>query len=291
MLGAFLCLSQIAWTQQFEFFTARQGLGTAVQRAQQEGFADAQPFWIAYAGDLPVNFIRPRFDLATGRANYWIYALRSVQRDTTVFYAVVKLSFVGFQAMPLPGLPSPPGLLAQPLSSGWMDSDSLIVMLGQNQTYRDFRQNYPDSLPDLVTLGTGIMPGGTDLAVPLWVMMFSGSPQEPSTTMTCMAWRTSQGAESQCFSQPSGVGEEPVQGIQILPQPASEWVEVDLSEEWCKRVRKVQLLNLMGRSVYQWVPPLGLCRWRLSLPLTAGLYFLQVEAEGMLGRLPLVVFP
>lgn len=281
----------VGWGQQFEVFTARQGVAAALQRAQQDGFSDATLFWIVYAGELgqfPV--IRPQFDLASGEASYWVYGVRSAQRDTTLLYAVVKLSFIGYRAIPLTSVPAPPGMVMQPLPAGWMDSDSLVLLLRQEPTYLEFRQRYPDSVPDFVTLGMSMVPEVLDL-IPVWTVAFIGSPQDPATSMTCFAWRAERG-EVRCLSGPTGMEGSPAgASVRFFPQPASRWVEVELPELWCGQMRSAELYDLLGRQLFRWELLPGLCRYRLTLPPTAGMYLVRLTGEASYIQRPLVVLP
>ncbi len=284
----------VGWGQQLELFTARQGVNVALQRAQQEGFRDAALLGLSYIGQMgELSMIQPRFDLETGKANYWLYAVRSAQRDTTLLYAVIKLPFVGYQVIPLGGLPTlpGPGMGMQPLPATWMDSDSLVLLLRQNSLYRDFRQRYPDSLPDFVTLGVGMVPGVPGVLAPVWTVAFLGAPQEPNTSMTCFVWRA-QGAEVECFSGPVEVREDAAgASVRLFPHPASGWVEIELPEAWCGRVYRAELYDLFGRRLAWWRLQAESCRHRLSLPAVPGTYLVRLEGKEVRIQRPLVVMP
>ncbi|MCS6965297.1 MAG: hypothetical protein NZ473_00815 [Candidatus Kapabacteria bacterium] len=265
-LGAVLC----GEAQQLELFTARQGVSPVLERARRDGFPDARLQAVLYAGDLPVSSpISLRFDLETGRANLWVYGVNSTQRDTTVWYAAVKL-FVAFQVLPLPAIPLP---VQQPLPESWMDSDSLVLVLRENRTYTEFRQRYPDSLPDAVILATSVLPG-LPTVLPVWTMMFLGTPQELSTNMTCMVWKVGDQPQAECVHVVS-VQEPSAVGVRLFPQPARGWVEVELPQPWCGMVRRGWLEDMLGRRVQQWEWVPGQCRGRLLLPHAPGVYSLR----------------
>jgi|GEM_PF-1299677 len=269
-------LTTATWGQQgFEFFTARQGVSAVLQQAQRDGFAGAKPLWVAYLGSIPgVNLpITPRFDLEHGRANYWLYGVQA--GDSTPTYAVVRIQLVGFiaQRVPLPSLPG--GVLVQPLPATWMDSDSLVVLLRQNLAYQEFRQRYPDSLPDLVTLGMGVLPELTS-PVPLWTVSFLSEPQDPEANMVCTAYRVPDVGEGvECLQGPSSV--EPEADSQPRYELRSGMLLVELPPQWCVHSLTVRLLTLLGQEVARGVVPRGECRVRLRLPAVAvGAYVLQV---------------
>lgn len=275
--------------QQLELFTARQGSAPVLQRAQQDGFSDAVLVGVFYAGDVPAAVpLSPRFDLQTGKANYWGYAVRSPARDTLLLYVVVRVPFLGFQVFPVSGIGAIPGISSEPLPSWWMDSDSLVVLLQAEQSFAAFRSRYPDSLPDFVTLGMGMLPGmGSTL--PLWTVVFLGSPQEPSTTMTCTAWKASQTQQgAQCLGGPSGVGESTAENLRLFPQPASEWVMVEVAPSDCAGFSVLWLEDMVGRRLQQW--RWEGCRRQLKLRLSAGLYALVLSgSRGQLRHLLVVV--
>lgn len=275
--------------QQLEFFTARQGSSAVIQYAQREGFRDAVLVGVFYAGQIPTQQFSPRFDLETGKANYWGYAVRSAVRDTVLFYVAIRVPFLGFQVFPLSGLSSIPGISSEPLPTWWMDSDSLVILLRGEQNFRAFRRQYPDSLPDFVTLGMAMLPGMSS-AVPVWTIVFLGSPQQPSTTMTCTAWKTSETDHgTQCVGGPSAVEDRAAAAVKLFPQPASRWVAVDVASADCWGFSHIWLEDLLGRRLQQW--DWRGCQQRLELELSAGLYV--VVLSGSRGQLcyPLVVAP
>jgi|LJSS01.1.fsa_nt_gb hypothetical protein len=275
--------------QQLEFFTARQGATAALQKARQDGFADAQLQWVLFTGTVPAGVpLAPTFDLRTGRATMWVYAVRSSVRDTTLAYAVVKLPLVGFQAYGFAGLPAPPNLLQQPLPSWWMDSDSLVLLLNSSPTYAEFRQRYPDSLPDFVTLGMAPLPAAPTVTVPLWTVVFLGSPDDPTTSMTCTAWKTPETQGTDCM-QAVSVGAEPVAEVRLFPQPAREWVELEMPAHLCGGAIRASLEDMLGRTFARW-EWYG-CRYRLRLPSGAGIYRLYLQAAGQRLSFPVVVVP
>jgi hypothetical protein len=273
-------LTTAAWGQQgFEFFTARQGVSAVLQQAQRDGFTGAKPLWVAYVGSVPgVNLpLTPRFDLERGRANYWLYGVQA--GDSTPTYAVVRVQLVGFiaQRVPLPTLPG--GILLQPLPPSWMDSDSLVVLLRQNLAYQDFRRQYPDSLPDLVTLGMGVLPGITT-PIPLWTVSFLGPSQDSDATMVCTAYRDPAVGEGvECLRGPSSV--EPEADPQPRYELQSGMLLVELPPQWCVRGATVRLLTLLGQELARSTTLQGECRVRLRLPaMAAGAYVLQVMGAG-----------
>ncbi len=273
-------LTTVAWGQQgFEFFTARQGVAAVLQQAQRDGFAGAKLLWVAYLGSVPgVNLpLTPRFDLERGRANYWLYGVQA--GDSTLTYVAVRVQLVGFiaQRVPLPALPG--GVLLQPLPPSWMDSDSLVVLLQQNLAYQDFRRQYPDSLPDLVTLGMGVLPGVTT-PIPLWTVSFLGPSQNSDATMVCTAYRDPAVGEGvECLRGPSSV--EPEADLRLRCELRSGMLFVELPPQWCVHGTTVRLLTLLGQELARSVIPQGECRVRLRLPAVAtGAYVLQVIGAG-----------
>lgn len=277
--------------QQLELFTAGQGASVALQKARQDGFADAELWWVLYAGEVPAGIpFRPTFDLSSGRANLWVYAVHSPGRDSVVFYAVVKLPLVGFQALAIPNIPSPPGLLGQSLPPQWMDSNEMVAVLQGNQVYAEFRQQYPDSLPDFVALGMGIPPGETGM-VPLWTMVFLGSAEDPNTSMTCMAWSSAGGQGSQCLRSPAEVAEGGTEGVRLFPQPAWGWVQLELPLHLCSRALVGSLYDVLGRQVGQWRWSAGVCQPRLVLPHLSGVYRLVLSDGSQHVSVPLVLLP
>lgn len=282
--GLFLAVS-CSQAQQLEPFTARQGATAALDRARRDGFTDARLAAVVYAGDLPAGApMSPRFDLQTGRANLWTYGVRSAQRDTTLWYAVIRVPVVGFQVFPLPPIPIP---VDQPLPASWMDSDSLVLVLRGNQTYSDFRQRYPDSLPDAVILTVSALPT-FPTALPIWTMIFLGSSQDPSTNMTCTAWKAGDQPQAECV-RAVDVQEPAATGVRLFPQPARGWVEVELSQPWCGIVRWGWLEDMLGRRVQQWEWVPGDCHRRLLLPLPPGLYYLRLSDGVRWLQVPVVV--
>ncbi len=274
--------------QQLELFTARQGSSAALRWAQQGGFSDAVLVGVFYAGVIPGNVgLSPRFDLETGKANYWGYALRSAARDTVLFAVVIRVPFLGFQVFPIAGFPGLP--VSEPLPEWWMDSDTLVFLLRTEQTFGEFRRRYPDSLPDFITLGMGLLPGMPGL-LPLWTMTFLGSPEDPAAAMTCTAWRDAQGQYgSQCVGGPSAVWEPAAEEVRLFPQPAHRWVTLEVAPPLCDRLSQVWLEDMLGRRVQGWAWT-G-CRQHFHLQCTAGLYSVVLVGPGQRYRVPLLVAP
>lgn len=193
------------------------------------------------------NDITVSFNLENGRSEAWIYVFRSAAGDSTIFLPVIRIPIIQ-TCTPLDfGLPSIPvgDLGNSPVGQNPLQGTAVINALKTVPKYNAYRTTYPDSLPNVVSLGTSVadlpaFPAGT----PYWFFLFLG--QTPSQNMTCFVHAESGLADCIGADINSVADDAVARGVTLAPNPVHDVAYVTLPSGWTDRRVDVIIADVLG---------------------------------------------
>lgn len=236
------------------------------------------------------NNIDVSFNLENGRSEAWIYVFRSVSGDSSIFLPVIRIPIIQ-TCTPLDlGLPSLPigELGTSPVVQSPLQGTAVINALKTVPKYNAYRAAYPDSLPNVVSLGSAVadlpaFPAGT----PYWFFLFVG--QAGSQNMTCFVHAESGLADCIGPDINSVADAAAARGVAVAPNPTHDVAYVSLPTEWTGRRVDVVLVDVLGATHHTFstqpdVP--GLILPVHDLP--TGHYTMRLICDGDVISIPLV---
>lgn len=257
LLPVLLLLGLTAEAEAQFSFTALEGIPASRTMATDSLGAGAELVMIGTLGEVDLQGFNLSFDLETGEAMAWIYVWRGAGSGRLLSIAVIRIFvYQAFTAgeLPLPG----PGLVRKVGTTGaYADSDAMIDKLGKNDTFAQYRLDYPGNLPTFLTLGQLLpesvpLPEWFPLAQAIWTVSFSG---DGDSAMTCFVG--ADGGESFCLQRPEFLSVEDDragQGGRLTlrgshPVDRGEGVRIGIDGRGLHTPPRLLLLNSLGEEV------------------------------------------
>jgi len=269
---------------QFTTFKASEGLSTAQSLANAVGgnFTNMEVFIVGTASQTfgPVTVA---FDLSSGKSTAWLYLFRSKEnKDSVKAYGVVKVPFLGFQAMEIPYgdivgmIPFQPDATLKDVT--FIDSDAMMTAIRNNSVYKAAATADQSIKLSYCAVAVNPLPIYT-VGDPYWAAIFTTQHEKVQCVLN------SKTGSLDCFSQEVSVNES-VDNLTIsaFPNPASSVIFITIPKNIQSAEYTFGLFDQSGNKVTDLKAPTFGETETVSVAveaLPAGAYFLRfASAKG-----------
>lgn len=245
---------------QFESFLAKQGLEKAIAAAAADGITNPElllvmsmkrTITVTNPLDQSDLDIEVQFNIDDGTSNVWLYLFRSADdHEMKATIGVVKVMIVGLYAQKISDFEFEIPVLGSDFDEtlngvNWIESDQMAGIFKQESSLMDFIDANPNPETEVVALSMNPEFPFISEEMPAWYYAILANDD----SHICVLNNNNQSV----VCQDDFLGVEEVLGsddIGIAPNPANDFIGLDIPESYNKINANVSIFDAYGREVY-----------------------------------------
>lgn len=270
-----------SYSQLFSSFKFEEGF-TAAKTAAEKKIGANSKFRAAAAAAGDFSVLKSKVDLATAKCELWVYVFESAaNKDSIEFIPYVK-SILGYTDVRTvaSGVDFSPYLSSLPkstITSTYIQSDVACTDIKNNTVYKDFMAANSSATVSFLVLGNNEVDPSLKMGEAYW----NSNISDGIKTLNCTVHAVTRETVCKQLGQASVESENPLANA-IYPNPAGEYVYLELNPELVSAAKEISIIDINGNKVMDLSLSLQTANGKMQIPtamLSNGSYFLQMTTN------------